>query len=139
MQPSKITVHCSATKEGVNFDADDIRKWHKKKGWSDIGYHYVITLDGEIQPGRPIERTGAHVKGHNKNNIGICLIGGLDSRSHPEDTFTAEQYGSLRYLMSELCGKYGTKQSDIKGHRDYPGVHKECPCFDVQSKLKEWL
>ena len=139
MNPNKITVHCSATKDGVCFDVNDIRQWHKQRGWSDIGYHYVITLDGEIQTGRPIEKTGAHVKGHNKDNIGICLIGGLDSSCHPADTFTDAQSDSLRYLITCLSSEHGIKQCDIKGHRDYPGVHKECPCFDVQGTLKEWM
>jgi len=139
MTPNKITVHCSATKDGVCFDVNDIRQWHKQRGWSDIGYHYVITLDGEIQTGRPIEKTGAHVKGHNKDNIGICLIGGLDSSCHPADTFTDAQSDSLRYLITCLSSEHGIKQCDIKGHSDYPGVHKECPCCDVHGTLKEWM
>ena len=139
MNPNKITVHCSATKDGVCFDVNDIRQWHKQKGWSDCGYHYVITLDGEIQTGRPIELTGAHVKWHNKDNIGICLIGGLDASCRPTDTFTVDQFDALRYLITDLSSKYGIKQENIKGHRDYEGVHKECPCFSVQDKLKEWL
>ena len=65
---SKIIVHCSATQEGKDISVDTIRKWHLKRGWRDIGYHFVISLDGEIEEGRPIEQSGAHTKGHNYEN-----------------------------------------------------------------------
>ena len=71
---NKIIVHCSATKEGQEFFADDIRRWHKARGFSDIGYHFVINLDGVIEYGRDLKLTGAHCKGHNEASIGICYI-----------------------------------------------------------------
>ena len=52
-QINKIIVHCSATKEGRDFDVEDVRNWHVKVNkWNDIGYHYIIKLDGTIQKGR---------------------------------------------------------------------------------------
>ena len=74
---NKIVVHCSATQEGKNISAATIDKWHKKRGWRGIGYHYVIALDGSMEYGRPVEQIGAHVKGMNKNSIGIVYIGGV--------------------------------------------------------------
>lgn len=151
MKIDKITVHCSATKEGVDITADMIRGWHKAHGWSDIGYHYVIRLDGTLESGRPMSKMGAHVRGHNQNNLGICLIGGLDKNGNAKDTFTDAQYSTLRFLITKLIGSEGVKQENIKGHRDYsPDLNgdgkitsnefiKQCPCFDVQSKLKEWM
>ena len=64
---NKIILHCSATQEGKNITADTIDKWHKKRGWRGIGYHYVIALDGTMEYGRMIDVPGAHVKGR-------CLI-----------------------------------------------------------------
>ena len=61
-----IIVHCSATPEGRDVSVSEIRKWHKARGWSDIGYHFVITLDGTMNVGRPIEKIGAHAKGYNR-------------------------------------------------------------------------
>ena len=73
----KIIIHCSATKEGHDIDAAEIKKWHVEgNGWSDIGYHYVIKLDGTVEEGRPLERSGAHTLNHNFDSIGICYIGG---------------------------------------------------------------
>ena len=73
----KIIIHCSATKEGQDIDAKEIKKWHVEgNGWSDIGYHYVIKLDGTVEEGRPIERSGAHTLNHNHDSIGVCYIGG---------------------------------------------------------------
>jgi N-acetylmuramoyl-L-alanine amidase len=75
----KIIVHCAATREGQHIKTDTIRNWHLKRGWSDIGYHYVIELDGTIGIGRPIERSGAHTKGLNSNSIGVCYVGGVET------------------------------------------------------------
>ncbi len=125
-----IVVHCSATKAGKDFDVNDIRRWHKQRGWSDVGYHYVIKLDGTVQKGRSVERTGAHVRGHNKDTIGVCLIGGLDKNGDPAANFTQAQLNALRVLLLSLKEKYA--RADILGHRDFPGVHKACPCFNVR-------
>ena len=75
----KIIVHCSATQEGKEINAAEINLWHLKRGWSGIGYHYVVLLDGTIEYGRSIYKQGAHVKGGNKGSIGICYIGGVES------------------------------------------------------------
>lgn len=138
MTPKFITIHCADTKPSMDVGVDDIRKWHLARGWSDVGYHLVITRDGLIQPGRPLNKTGAHVGGHNRDNIGVCLVGGMSKDGKPEDNFTQAQWDALRYLISELAGKYGVKEKNIKGHRDWPGTGKACPCFDVGQKLKEW-
>lgn len=145
-----ITVHCSATKKGQHVTVGEIRMEHLQRGFSDIGYHYVISEQGEIQPGRPITKQGAHVSGHNPGNIGICLIGGLDKTGKPADTYTEVQYELLRYLITDLASKFGIKEENILGHRDWYGDtnqdgiidsrdwFKECPCFSVKDKLQEW-
>ena len=75
---NKIILHCSATPEGREHNVEDIRRWHLRRGFSDIGYHYLIHLDGTIEVGRPIEKRGAHCSGQNRNSIGICYVGGMD-------------------------------------------------------------
>lgn len=151
MKPDKITVHCSATKPSANDDVNSIRQMHLDKGWSDIGYHMVITRESHVQIGRSLLRNGAGVKGHNKNNIHICMIGGVDENGKAVDNFTDEQYDALRTVITHYVGLYGVKQENILGHRDYsPDLNgdgeitsnefiKMCPCFDVQTKLKEWM
>ena len=79
---NKIIIHCSATPEGRDVNTETIRQWHTAKGWSDIGYHYVIELDGSVNMGRDIDRIGAHTKGHNTGSIGICYVGGMDAVSY---------------------------------------------------------
>ena len=135
----KIVIHCSATPEGKHFTVEDIRRWHTKpvsaggRGWSDIGYHYVIYLDGSVHQGRPESKIGAHVAGHNADSIGICYIGGITSvGKKPKDTRTKEQKASLKNLVERLKLKYpGAK---VYGHREFnPG--KACPCFDVKNEF----
>ena len=139
MNPKFITIHCSATPPSMpHIGVVAIREMHINRGWSDIGYHFVITRDGHWNIGRSITRQDAGVKGYNKDNIHICLVGGIDKDGEPEFNYTNQQMDTLRYRLTDLCSTHGVKQENIKGHRDWPDVKKACPCFDVQSKLEEW-
>lgn len=131
---SKIIVHCSATAEGRNFTADDITRWHKAQGWTTIGYHYVVHLDGTVRAGRSEELAGAHCYGQNNCSIGVCYIGGLaaDGKT-PKDTRTPAQRKALLQLLRRLRQKY--PHADIYGHRDFAA--KACPCFDAKSEYAE--
>ena len=129
----ELIIHCTATREGVDFTADDIRRWHVRgNGWSDIGYHYVIRLDGTIEQGRPLERAGAHCLGHNQHSIGICYVGGLDESLQPKDTRTPAQKNALRYLLGRLRRLF--PNATVCGHRDFAA--KACPCFDARSEYQ---
>lgn len=130
---TKIIVHCSATKEGKHFNAKDITKWHLERGFNDIGYHYVVLLDGKVEVGRPEIKVGAHCKGYNTNSIGICYIGGLDANGKSKDTRTPEQKESLLILLKELKKKY--PKATIHGHREF--ANKDCPCFDAKNEYKD--
>jgi N-acetylmuramoyl-L-alanine amidase len=128
----KIIWHCSATKEGVAVTVDTIRGWHvKDRGWSDIGYHHVITLDGEVHAGRPLIRAGAHVSGLNATTIGICYVGGLDKAGKPKDTRTAAQKAALYDLTAALLKRF--PGATVHGHNEFAA--KACPCFDAR---KDW-
>lgn len=127
-----IAVHCSATPEGRDFDASDIDAWHRNRGWNGIGYHYVVKLDGTVEKGRDINKTGSHVRGHNTGSIGIVYIGGVakDGKT-AKDTRTPAQKEALSKLIGELKAMYG---APVQGHRDFPGVAKACPSFDAKSE-----
>ena len=120
MKIDLITVHCSDSPHGRGDDAETIHRWHLERGWSGIGYHYVITEAGEVQPGRPPYWKGSHVKGHNSANLGICLIGGL--------IFTEKQLKSLKALLIELLADHPGAR--IVGHCDLD-AKKTCPNFEV--------
>jgi N-acetylmuramoyl-L-alanine amidase len=126
----EIIVHCAATPEGKDFTVADIRAWHKARGWSDIGYHYVVYRDGRILEGRPVGQVGAHCadKGKNKGTIGICYVGGVAADGKvAKDTRTAAQRASLLWLVAELAEKFSVKR--ITGHNQYAA--KACPSFSV--------
>lgn len=127
---NEIIIHCSATKAGREFHAADIRRWHLQRGFADIGYHFVIPLDGSVEPGRPLNQTGAHCIGHNRRSIGICYIGGLDPAGHPADTRTKAQRQSLHILLQHLRLLYPS--ATIHGHREFSP--KACPCFDASAE-----
>jgi N-acetylmuramoyl-L-alanine amidase len=164
-----IVIHCSATPNGKSFRAADINNMHKTRGFKrdsqavrtknpelpNIGYHYVIGIDGKVEEGRGLEEIGAHVQGSNAKTIGICMIG--------TDKFTEQQWQALRELIIHLAGKikgklcmtaesalaaYKDMGISIKGHRDYsPDLNgdgqitrnewiKICPGFDVAAWIK---
>ena len=115
----KIILHCSATKEGIEFDVEDIKLWHLKRGFNDVGYHYYIRKDGTIQKGRAWETQGAHCRGHNKHSLGICLGG--------RHKFTPRQFEALESLLERLWDEF--TYLPVKGHYEYSS--KTCPNFDI--------
>jgi len=140
-----VVIHCSATKENKDYSIKDIKKWHLQRGFKDVGYHFVIKLDGTIEVGRPLNQQGAHVSGHNSYTIGICYVGGLDTNGKPKDTRTPAQKESLNRLVDMLKDLITIKA--IKGHRDFSKDLngngkidknewiKACPCFEVSDEF----
>lgn len=124
---NEIIFHCSATPEGKEFTGQQIRSWHLQRGFSDIGYHLLVHLDGSIEMGRPLHIAGAHTSGHNANSIGVCYIGGVDASNNPKDTRTPAQRETLR-AIAQLARSL-MPGITISGHREY--ARKACPCFDV--------
>ena len=147
-----IIIHCSATKAGQDFKAKDIDRMHRARGFSQIGYHFVVDLDGTIEEGRSLQIEGAHcnTKGssdlsYNKHSIGICYIGGLDMSGQAADTRTDAQKQSMRDLVMRL--KQESPIVEVLGHRDTsPDLNdngnvessewiRMCPCFDAATEL----
>jgi N-acetylmuramoyl-L-alanine amidase len=137
MRPiNKIIVHCSDTDGG---DAAAIKRFHtapppQGRGWSDIGYHFVIDYDGTVEPGRPEAEEGAHCQGHNIDSIGICLIGVNKS---DVGMFKPAQYSALRKLVQSLLSKYGLTADKVFGHYEFDTAiaqGKTCPNLDA-----DWL
>ena len=138
---SLLVVHCSATPANRDIGVAEIRAMHKRQGWRDVGYHYVIRRDGTVEKGRADTTIGAHVSGHNNGSLGICLVGGVKPDLWAETNFTPAQYQALEQLLVTLHGRY--PRARICGHRDLspdrngdgkvtPGEWvKACPTFDV--------
>lgn len=144
MEPTHVTWHCSALGWGT---LEGIRRHHTKprakrgRGWSDIGYHFVITNgrpgllqdgvdrsaaaaeNGKLWAGRPLTRAGAGVRGHNRNNIQMCLIG------RPGE-FTTPQLVTAFQATAELCRQHGIAIDNVKGHYEY-NPSKSCPGLDM--------
>jgi len=139
-----IAVHCTATPAGRAVTVEEIRAWHRAKGWSDIGYHFVVGLDGTIGVGRPKAQPGAHVQGFNARSIGVVYVGGLAANGSPADTRTAAQKAALLDLLRELKSVH--RSAVIQGHRDFSPDRngngriepnewlKACPCFDAKTE-----
>lgn len=137
-----IVVHVTATPPNSDIGVKEVRQMHLRRGFSDIGYHYVIRRDGTVERGRsPDNCIGAHVKGFNSISLGVSLVGGVDGRGRPQDNRTPQQSTALVALLKKLVAKY--PHAKICGHRDLspdrdgdgiiePHEYlKACPCFDA--------
>lgn len=127
---NEVIVHCTATPEGRDVSVETIRGWHKAQGWKDIGYHWVVLLDGTVKPGRPEKDVGSHVAGHNTGTIGVVYVGGVakDGKT-AKDTRTPAQKAALLATVKALIAKYPTIKK-VTGHNQYAA--KACPSFDVR-------
>lgn len=135
-QITEIIVHSTATPKGMNATANDINRWHRQRGFDEIGYHFVILRSGEIQAGRAIEKVGVHCKGHNSDTIGVAYVGGLNENKQSADTRTGAQKISLNVLLGNLVKQYPTIRK-ISGHRDY--CNTACPSFDASAEYQHLI
>ena len=141
----EIIVHCTATPEGRDYTVEQIRKDHTMpvklggRGWSDIGYHYVIYRDGTTHEGRNVDVSGAHCVDHNAHSIGISYVGGVENlpgvpynKLKPKDTRTDAQKSEILSLLIDLRKLY--PKAKIYGHRDF--ASKACPSFDARKEYE---
>jgi len=137
---TEIIVHCTATRadwwagKRTSDKVREIKRWHvQDRGWSDIGYHFLIDRDGTVAKGRDMARDGAHVQGRNAGTIGISLFGGHGSAETDQfgDHFTPQQDAALRNLIGDLRKQFGNVP--VTGHNQYAA--KACPGFSVPAWL----
>ncbi|WP_375292205.1 N-acetylmuramoyl-L-alanine amidase [Sphingomonas melonis] len=130
-----VTIHCAATPRGRNVTAETISKWDQDK-FGQTSYHYVIELDGTVKQTLRHDQRGAHTGGANTGNIGICYVGGVENNKAmtPADTRTDAQKKAMAELVKKLRAEFPAVV--VRGHRDWPGVKKACPSFDVATWLK---
>lgn len=137
-----LVVHCSASGWG---NAAEINKWHKSRGWSGIGYHWVILngcpdyssyakhkpkaqFDGKIEPGRSEKKIGAHCPAVNNCSIAVCLIGippGVVK-------YTTKQMDALVHWCVVKCKQYGVPVSNIKQHSNFDSGKPYCASVDLE-------
>lgn len=130
MKWSRITVHHTASKD---VSAETIRRWHLAKGYSDIGYHFVIRGSGFLELGRPLTKMGAHVGGQNEENIGICLTGHFDYRPP-----TQQQYETLKTVLKVLKRVYEIEDRNVFTHKQLTKTRCPGELFDVNHALNTY-
>lgn len=129
---NNLVLHCTATPQTATVES--IQKyWKENLGWKSPGYHHIILPSGEVVTLASDEQICNGVKGHNSDSIHISYIGGVNGKK-PEDNRTEAQKQSQIMLIKKYKAKYpGIK---VCGHRDFPGVAKACPSFDVATWVK---
>lgn len=134
----EIIIHYTATPDGEEFSNAQIKASHLARGFSDIGYHWVVGLNGEIRKGRDEGIAGAHCTGHNTRSIGICYVGGCPPRSVNgwrdigKDTRTPAQKAALIKLIREVKARY--PNASVHGHNEF--ANKPCPGFNAKEEYK---
>ena len=108
-----------------------IRRYHAQdRHWGDIGYHYVIDRAGTIWGGRDVRYQGAHVKGHNENNLGIMVLGNFD-----EQDPSSKQLATLESLLLTLMQWYNVPAQHVHTHRELAPGRTECPGHMLQQHM----
>src|SRR5579884_3902605 len=132
-----IVIHCTATQPNTTIES--IKKyWKEVRGWGDIpGYHYVIKSNGELVKLLDESKNSNGVYLHNSTCLNIAYIGGIDKEGNPKDTRTRAQEDTMFNLIVALTERY--PQAQVLGHRDFPGVAKACPSFDVKTWLANYI
>lgn len=130
-----LVVHCTATPPTTTIKSIE-HYWKTTLGWENPGYHYIIERNGTLVPLLPETLIANGVKGYNKNAIHISYIGGTAANGKPIDNRTDAQKQTMHQCLLQLQQKY--PQATVLGHRDFPGVNKSCPCFDVKQWMKLW-
>ena len=124
-----IIWHCFDTKTNQNFGVKDVEKWHIERGFSEIGYHKVIRLDGTVEDGRDLDKMGAHCLGVNKDTLGFAFEGGLNPDGSPWFAPTDKQMKAAKELVYEMEVEY-QKTFNHFGHYQFSKT-KSCPNFDI--------
>lgn len=143
----RLVIHCTATPEGREVAAADIRHWHCDpvskggRGWKQVGYTDLIHLDGSVE--RLVRNNEDAVvdawevtngaKGYNTTSRHIVYVGGCDKNMQPKDTRTEAQKKSLTDYVRNFHERFPSIL--IVGHNELDG-RKACPSFDVQKWLR---
>lgn len=128
-----IIIHCTATPCSMSVSLSDIDKWHRARGFSEVGYHFYINKQGDILKARDVQKQGAHAIGYNATSIGVCYEGGIGVDSQPCDTRNFGQKVSMLRLVYWLSWKYDI--GAIFGHNVVS--NKACPCFDASGEYSD--
>lgn len=123
-----IVIHCTATVQNARAEAIQ-NYWKNTLGWKSPGYHILIDAAGNAHRLLSDEEVGNGVQGYNQRSLHVSYIGGLNEK----DTRTLAQKETLKSIVAEWKKKY--PKAAVKGHRDFPGVQKACPCFDVSKEF----
>lgn len=124
---NRVFIHCSASDHAHHDNAKIMEEWHKERQFKEIGYHFFIKKNGDIQVGRDLEKTPAAQVGHNLRTIAICLHG------LRKELFTVAQYNALKSLCQRIHFMYNGKVT-FHGHCEVAA--KSCPVFDYKAVLK---
>lgn len=127
-----IVLHCTATPQDATV-ASIQRYWKNTLKWNAPGYHHIILPSGQAVDLLPINQVSNGVAGHNSHSIHISYIGGVDTKGRAVDNRTPEQISAQIDLLRKYKAMFPA--AEVLGHRDFPGVKKECPSFDV----RKWL
>lgn len=127
-----IVIHCTATDQSTKIENIE-RYWRENLKWIHKGYHLIIEADGNVVQLQDFEIPSNGVAGHNYNSINIAYIGGIDEQNKAFDNRTLKQKIAMKATL--ICLKNLFKTAQILGHRDFKGVVKDCPSFDVKKYL----
>ena len=131
-----IAIHCTASPQTATVE-NIKRYWKDTLGWKNVGYHRLIDADGVVHDLADFNTVTNGVKGFNHETIHISYIGGITPSGKAIDNRTPHQKQAIIECIHETLTWIGRKVP-IQGHRDFPNVNKDCPCFDAIEEY-QWI
>lgn len=127
--PQRIAVHHSASRRSTSFN--DVQRWHRERGWAEIGYNHVILGSGAHRPGRTVPQRASAVARNNTGTLSILLMG---DNTKPSQRWVQDQVESLIDYVEALQLVWPHLEGEVYGHRDLakPGHPTLCPGLDLR-------
>lgn len=123
---NRVFLHCTASDANLRGRKllAEVNRWHRERGFTGIGYHFLIDDAGEVLTGRDLERTPAAQYGHNKDTIAIC--------THGLKTFPDVALQATKALCAEINAAYKGRVT-FHGHCEVAA--KTCPVYPYRELL----
>lgn len=141
LKKTKFAIHHSASNAAPAYNiVKNIQHAHiNDKKWSDIGYHFLIDIEGNCFEGRELCFQGAHVEGNNKENIGICFLGCFDEHENNFHQPQEVMFDKAAELIGVLSRKFSIiiDENSVRAHCKYKNAHTICPGNLVLNKIEE--
>lgn len=139
---------CHTTAGQYTDTIESVRDFHKKMGFKDIRYNWLVYQDGSVHEGIPEGKNSGSCKNsaHNRVAVSVCYaspagVWGSNAKRLSDGLWNdpygkwmkPEQKIGYSKKIAELMKKYNISFNKVLTHHFVDNGSKPCPCFDTQA------